>query len=211
MLITALSGAAIALAFSAPPGPVALETIRRGLRGGFGPALRVQLGSIIGDLTWCLAALVGLAPLVQVLWIRIALGVLGVAVLIYLGCLGIRDALKPPAATATSATVENKGAFRSGLWISMANPMAVGYWLGVGGTLVAAGVVGTSLSQTTAFVLGFVAAVFAWAFIMALAVRFGQQWMTPRLFRVVTFACGLTLIFFGLSLASQMLNNGLSG
>ena len=211
MLITALSGAAMALAFSAPPGPVALETIRRGLRGGFGPALRVQLGSIIGDLTWCLAALVGLAPLVQVTWIRMALGIIGVGVLIYLGGLGIRDALKPPAASAASTTPENKGAFRSGLWISMANPMAVGYWLGVGGALVAAGVVGTSLPQTTAFVLGFVAAVFVWAFIMAFAVRFGQQWMTPALFRVVTFACGLTLIFFGLSLASQMLVNGLSG
>ena len=211
MFLTALSGAAIALAFSAPPGPVTMETIRRGLRGGFGPALRVQLGSIIGDLTWCLAALVGLAPLVQVMWIRIALGVIGVGVLIYLGFLGIRDSLKPPTPTATAAALENKGAFRSGLWISMANPMAVGYWLGVGGTLVAAGVIGASLSQTTAFVLGFVAAVFVWSFVVAFAVRFGKQWMTPGLFRVVTFACGLTLIFFGLSLASQMLNNGWSG
>ncbi len=210
MFITALSGAAIALAISAPPGPVAMETIRRGLRGGFGPALRVQLGSIIGDLTWCLAALMGLAPLMQVAWIRIALGVIGVGVLLYLGGLGIHDALKPPAAS-TTAAFENKGAFRSGLWISMANPMAVGYWLGVGGTLVATGVIGASLPQTTAFVLGFVAAVFVWALVMALAVRFGQQWMTPALFRVVTLACGLTLIFFGLSLASQMLVNGLNG
>lgn len=211
MLITALSGAAIALAFSAPPGPVAMETIRRGLRGGFGPALRVQLGSIIGDLTWCLAALVGLAPLVQVMWVRHALGIIGVGVLMYLGLLGVRDALKPPAPTATTGALENKGAFRSGLWISMANPMAVGYWLGVGGTLVAAGVIGASLLHTTAFILGFVAAVFVWAFVMALVVGFGQQWMTPRLFRVVTLACGLTLIFFGLSLASQIVVNGLTG
>jgi chemosensory pili system protein ChpE len=210
MLTTLLSGAAIALAFSAPPGPVALETIRRGLRSGFGPALRVQLGSIIGDLTWCLAALAGLAPLVQVAWIRMALGVIGVGVLIYLGGLGIRDAVKPPAPS-TAAALEHKGAFRSGLWISMANPMAVGYWLGVGGTLVAAGVVGESLPQTTAFVAGFVTAVFLWAFVMALAVRFGRQWMTPALFRLVTFACGLTLIVFGLSLASELLVNGLNG
>ncbi len=49
MITTLLAGAAVAISFSAPPGPVTLETVRRGLRGGFGPALNVQLGSIIGD------------------------------------------------------------------------------------------------------------------------------------------------------------------
>ena len=39
MLTTVLTGAFIAISFSAPPGPVAMETIRRGVRGGFSPAL----------------------------------------------------------------------------------------------------------------------------------------------------------------------------
>ena len=58
MLATIMTGAAIAISFSAPPGPVAMETIRRGLRGGFGPALNVQLGSIIGDFLWFMIALI---------------------------------------------------------------------------------------------------------------------------------------------------------
>ena len=33
MFATVLTGAMIAISFSAPPGPVAMETIRRGLRG----------------------------------------------------------------------------------------------------------------------------------------------------------------------------------
>ena len=51
MLATAIAGAIMAISLSAPPGPVTMETVRRGLRGGFRPALFVQLGSVIGDLT----------------------------------------------------------------------------------------------------------------------------------------------------------------
>jgi chemosensory pili system protein ChpE len=232
LLTTALSGALIAISFSAPPGPVALETIRRGLRGGFGPALRVQLGSIIGDVMWCALALLGLAPLAQIGWVRAALSVAGVGVLIYLGALGVRDALKKPATNTTptpaplarhrgpqthekrSASMPRwgreregvgRGAFRSGMAISMANPMAVGYWLGVGGALVAAGVVGASAAQTASFITGFVGGTLAWAFVMAFGVRWSKQIMTPAIFRAVTFTCGAILIFFGLTLASQML------
>ena len=51
MLATTIAGAIMAISLSAPPGPVTMETVRRGLRGGFRPALFVQLGSVIGDLT----------------------------------------------------------------------------------------------------------------------------------------------------------------
>jgi len=205
MLTTVLAGVLIAISFSAPPGPVALETIRRGLRGGFGPALRVQLGSIIGDVTWCSLALLGLSPLAQIPWVRVVLSVAGVGVLLTLGALGIRDAFRVSTVQIAEASGPRRGAFRSGLAISMANPMAVGYWLSVGGALVAAGVVGTSAAQTASFVTGFIGGTVAWAFVMAFAVRWSKQIMTPAIFRAVTFTCGAVLIVFGFTLASQML------
>ena len=204
MLSTALTGALIALSFAAPPGPVAMETVRRGLRGGFQQALRVQFGSILGDLFWCLAALIGLAPIMQVNWIRGALGVAGVAVLLYLGVAGLRDAWKLPALE-LEKTLAPSGAFRSGLWISFANPMAVGYWLGIGGALTAAEVIGQSLPQTLEFVGGFVAAVLGWSFVMAGLVRWGRALITPTIYRWVSLACGLTLIGFGMMLGGQLL------
>lgn len=205
MLATLLSGALIAISFSAPPGPVAMETIRRGLRGGFGPALRVQLGSIIGDVMWCSLALLGLAPLAQIAWVRAVLAVAGVGLLLTLGALGIRDAFRAPIVPSTEASGPRRGAFRSGMAISMANPMAVGYWLSVGGALVAAGVVGATRAQTASFITGFVGGTFAWALVMAFTVRWSKQVVTPAIFRAVTFTCGAILIFFGLTLASQML------
>jgi threonine/homoserine/homoserine lactone efflux protein len=215
MLLTLLTGAVMALSFSAPPGPVTMETLRRGLRGGFGSALQVQLGSIVGDVTWCLLALLGLAPLVQVPLIRWALGAAGVGVLVYLGASGIRDALRSrPALGGTETGAEagadalagaaQAGAFRSGVAISMANPMAVGYWLSVGGALVATGVAGTTAGQTAAFVAGFIGGTLAWVLLMALAVRWGRYLMTPGAFRWVTLACGAALLMFGATLAAQL-------
>jgi len=204
MLTTILAGAVIAISFSAPPGPVTMETIRRGVRGGFRPALRVQLGSIIGDLMWCLAALIGLAPLVQVDVIRLTLGVVGVLLLVYLGAMGIRDALKPTVLTVSEGGETKQGSFRAGMAISMANPLAVGYWLSVGGALVASGAVGGDPGGTVAFIVGFILGTLLWAFVMSFAVRWGRQILNPVAFRAVTFACGATLLVFGFTLASQM-------
>jgi threonine/homoserine/homoserine lactone efflux protein len=202
MLATVLAGAMIAISFSAPPGPVTMETIRRGLRGGFSPALNVQLGSIIGDFMWFMLALIGLGQLAQIVVIRGLLAVAGVGLLLYLGCCGIRDAFK---AAKLDQGGTKHGAFRSGMAISIANPMAIGYWLSIGGTLVATGVAGQSVGQTASFVFGFVTGTFVWAFIMALAVRFGRQILHPNLFRVINFSCGAALMIFGITLAGQML------
>ncbi len=47
------------------------ETLRRGLTGGFRPALLVQLGSLIGDAVWALLGLTGLALLLGYEQVRI--------------------------------------------------------------------------------------------------------------------------------------------
>src|SRR3990172_8652979 len=172
MLITALAAALMAISISAPPGPVTMETIRRGVRGGFGPALRVQLGSIIGDSLWCGLALLGLAPLAQIAWVRGLLAVAGGGVLLTLGALGIRDAVNAGFGQGAVGEKDDSsgGAFRCGMAISIANPMAVGYWLSVGGALVASGVADTSFTQTASFIGGFVGGALVWAFLMAFAV-----------------------------------------
>ena len=227
MFVIVLGGAIMAISFSAPPGPVTVETIRRGLRGGFGPALSVQLGSIIGDAAWCAITLLGLASLLQIMWLRALISVAGVGVMIYLGSASIRDSfrmslaapveldhggefrkLKSKAPFSTSAfrdgTSKNSG-FRSGLAISIANPMAAGYWLSVGAALIASGAAGTSGAQTASFLAGFVGATLAWAFLMAAAVHWGKQILTQPNFRFVTFVCGAALVLFGVTLAFRML------
>lgn len=210
MLTIILAGAIIAISFAAPPGPVTMETIRHGLRGGFYPALKVQLGSIIGDMIWCLMALLGLASLVQVTWVRLILGVVGVLLLICLGVIGIRDAFREQKIAAAESASPLQNAFKSGMMISLANPTAIGYWISVGGALIATGVAGSTLIENTSFIAGFLGATFLWAFLMAFVVRWGRRLLTPIFFRFITFACGTALIIFGIMLASDMIQSFIS-
>jgi chemosensory pili system protein ChpE len=205
MLAIAAAGLIMAISMCAPPGPVAMETVRRGLRGGFRPALNVQLGSIIGDVTWCGLALVGLAPLVQIGWVRVLLAVGGVGVLLYLGAVGVRDAFAARQALgAEKSPHEHRGAFRSGLAISMANPTAIGYWLSVGGALIATGVAGNTPAQLAVFISGFILGTVAWAFLMAGAVRWGANILSPLAFRGLTLASSAALVIFGVLMALRM-------
>ncbi len=82
----------LGIVFCAPPGAITAEAVRRGFAHGFRPALFVELGSLIGDATWALIALVGLAFLVQSPWVRLPLALVGVALLLYLARGALLDA-----------------------------------------------------------------------------------------------------------------------
>ena len=94
----AISSFILGIVFCAPPGIITAETVRRGFARGFRPALLVQFGSLVGDSTWSLIALTGLAFLVQNNTARIILSVVGIGIMLKLAW----DALKA-ARTATEA------------------------------------------------------------------------------------------------------------
>jgi chemosensory pili system protein ChpE len=87
-----LMAAWVGIVFCAPPGAIAAEAIRRGVTRGFWPALLVEFGSLVGDATWATIALVGLAVLVQNPLLRLALALIGAALLFYLARSALQDA-----------------------------------------------------------------------------------------------------------------------
>ena len=60
-----LAAMLLGFVFNAAPGAVFSETLRRGLRDGYKPALLVQIGSLVGDATWAALGLTGLALLLE--------------------------------------------------------------------------------------------------------------------------------------------------
>lgn len=82
----------VGIVFCAPPGAITAEAIRRGVARGFGPALLVELGSLVGDATWAAIALVGLAVLVQNPILRLLLALTGGGLLLYLARGALQDA-----------------------------------------------------------------------------------------------------------------------
>lgn len=70
--------------FCAIPGALTAEALRRGVQGGFRPALMVQIGAIIGDTLWVFIALFGLAFLFEGVLMQLGLGILGGSFMLYL-------------------------------------------------------------------------------------------------------------------------------
>src|SRR5215216_3073099 len=92
-----ISSFILAIAFCAPPGVVTAETVRRGAARGFVPALFVQFGSLVGDTTWAIIALTGLAFLVQNSIAKIILSVIGIFMMLKLAWDAINDARREKA------------------------------------------------------------------------------------------------------------------
>lgn len=201
-LHTLIAGVLLGISFCMPVGPVTIETVRRGLRGGFGPALALQLGSIIGDTTFCVLAFLGLAPLVTHAAIRVPLWLLGAAVLAYLGIGALRDARRGVTLQVAEA-LTGKDSFRTGAVMSLTNPLAILWWVSIGGAMLASGITDTSPMGTASFVVSFVLGCTLYAFFMAALVGFGRQFVRPTLFRALTAVSGIALVLFGAQVGWQ--------
>lgn len=193
-----LSSMLVGIAFCAPPGAVTAEAIRRGVARGFGAALGIELGSLIGDAVWAIIALVGLAVLVQNDVARLLLGVVGVYFLLKLAGSALRDAWQGGMPHARDVDARND--FITGAALSIGNPWAVAFWLGVGASTVTNAVAQPETIHFVVFFVAFMAAATFYAFFMAALIAFGRRYISAGFFRVINLACGLFLGYFGVTL-----------
>ena len=197
-------GFMVAVAYVVSPGPVNVETLRRGLTGGFRVALAMQLGAIIGRVCWAALALAGVGLLMTQSVMHTLLGVVGAALLMYLGWSALcswRGLVEQacPCAGALRQTEPTPFAIRQSFWIGLglavANPLAPAFWLTVSGSI-------SQLSQADAatFLCGFVLGVLLSSLLVALLAGQWRTRLNARIIRLALSACGVVLITFGLSL-----------
>ncbi len=197
-------GLLMGVTFAVPPGVVSAETLRRGVARGFRDALGVQLGSLIGDATYALLALGGLAFIVQQPITEGVLGILGSGYLLYIAVNGLKQYwVRANGATAPVADSQ-ASAFRTGAMLSLTNPWAVGYWLALGSTLASAGVT-ASQSDAAVFFASFFAVCVAYAFAAALLAGFTRRVFSASSARLVSLACSVVIGALGLAFGARVL------
>ncbi|MBM61229.1 MAG: chemotaxis protein [Rhodospirillaceae bacterium] len=173
----------LGLVFSAAPGPIFAESIRRGLTGGFDEALRVQLGSLVGDATWAILGLAGVGILLQTDMLKIPIGLAGAGYLGWLAWDSWREAAtsgQPPAepledaqkseGAQESGTKVSGGAFRSGMVLSLSNPQNVAFWAALGSAFGSLGIDTPRTMDYSVFFAGFMVASVAWCYFCAAAI-----------------------------------------
>lgn len=196
----------LAIAFCAPPGVITAETVRRGAARGFIPALFVQFGSLIGDTTWAIIALTGLAFLVQNNVAKIILSLIGILLMLKLAWDAIQDARKGKELD-TSAPASARGDFATGAFLSLGNPMNIVFWTGLGTTVFASLSGKPQAADFAVFFAGFLSGAIAWCFVMAGLVAWGRKIVTANFFRWVNLACGIALGYFAIQLSWNLLQN----
>ena len=168
MLMLFASAFVLGLVFNAAPGAVFAETVRQGVRGGYRPALAVQLGSLVGDASWALLGLAGIGLVMQVDALRWPIGLAGAAYLFWLSWDSWQAArtehrLDAPAIAAAT----QKQALRRGMALSLTNPQNLAYWAAMGSALGAVGVAHPGASDYGVFFAGFMTSSLLWCFVCA--------------------------------------------
>jgi chemosensory pili system protein ChpE len=199
-----ISSFILAISFCAPPGIITAETVRRGSARGFIPALFVQFGSLVGDTTWAVIALTGLAFLIQNPVAKTVLSLIGIILMLKLAWDAFKDA-RDRKELSVSAPASARGDFASGAFLSLGNPLNIVFWTGLGTTVFASIAGGPQPIHFAVFFAGFLSGAVVWCFVMAGLVAWGRQWMTGGFFRWLNIGCSLVLAYFAIQLGLQTL------
>ncbi len=192
------TGFGLGLAYAAVPGPVNTESIRRGFAGGFWPALLIQVGAMVGDIVWAILGLAGVAVLSGSDAMSVLLGAAGAGFLLVLAHGTFRSALAGVDQRAMPSARPGRHVV-VGAMFSLANPIGIAFWAGVGGGLVVT-LDTPSQSELAVVLASFMVAVVFWAVLLAAGITVGRRYARPGLFRLIDVGTGIVLGWFGLRL-----------
>lgn len=193
----------VGLLFNAAPGAVFSESLRRGVRGGFGPAFAVQVGSLAGDAVWAVLGLAGVGALFAVPALRVPLTIAGCLLLGGLGLTALRDAAFPRTEPVTGDR-SRRGALMVGAAMSLGNPWNVVYWSGAAGAVSGALGRDTGVAGLAVFFTGFMTSSLVWCFVSAGLIALLRRTLPPLAVRLLEAACGASLIVFAALLAARL-------
>ena len=180
-------------------GPVSLYQIRTTLRNGLAVGLAFAAGVALVDLAYAVLGAAGVAPLLTIGPLETILGLLGAAVLVFLGARTLRGAFcvrlgdaAPPMSPAR--------AFGVAVSMTAANPLTIASWAAIFSAASAAGAA-SSLSSAVLLVVGVGLGSATWDVTLAIATALVGRYVGERFLRVVDLVAGIALLFFGAVLA----------
>ncbi|MBC7117779.1 LysE family transporter [Methanothermobacter tenebrarum] len=183
----------IGLSGAMAPGPLLTVTISDSLKKGSKAGPLLVLGHVIGEVLLILLILEGLGWLITSSLASAWVGLIGGAVMIFLGLNMIRD---------TSSGMESDGfkdfgLVSKGLVTSVSNPYFFIWWGTIGAALMLKGMELAKLTGLAAFLIGHWSSDFAWYGIVSFFSARGKPILKSS-YRFIISACGVFLIVVGL-------------
>ncbi len=176
-----VEGMFVGVALAAPIGPINVEIVRRGLRGGFLHGWLVGFGAVSADTIYCVLVVSGIAPLADSALLRIPLYLAGAVVLAILGLAGLRAALAGK--DVDSAEPEAKQSYVAGFLMAALNPLGIVYWLSIGAALVASAVAREGRGGAPILVGGVFFGILCWVTVLAGMAQAGRRFVSEPVLR----------------------------
>ena len=219
---TLFNGLILGWSVAWPPGPVNAEMIRRGVLsheqgGGFWAAWRIGLGACTGDFIWALAVTAGAGAMLNKPGVRLTLGLISFALLLFLTFTFSRAAwqaarVQPVGRNSVEPSNPDfkrkqplaRRTYLLGLAFALSSPWNIGFWLAVVGsqqTMATAHSFLHSLMLAGAVVLG----AFTWTIVLSTAVRSGARIFARPSWQIWTQALtAAVMLYFAAKLALQL-------
>jgi putative LysE/RhtB family amino acid efflux pump len=178
-------------------GPMSLFLIRSTLRSGWKVGLAIGAGIACIDGLYAAAGAGGATPLLNIHPVRLALGLLGAAVLVWLGARTLYSAVRVRFGNETSfETSTPRRAFLTALGGTASNPSTIVSWGAIFAAASTAGLV-HSTSAAVLLVAGVAIGSLTWVTILATGVALARRSMSARAVRVTDSVAGAGLVGFG--------------
>jgi putative LysE/RhtB family amino acid efflux pump len=176
-------------------GPVSLYQIRTTLRNGLAVGLAFAAGIALVDLAYAALGAAGVAPLLTIGPLETILGLLGAAVLVFLGVRTLRSAFRVRLGEA-APPMSSKRALGVALSMTAANPLTIASWAAIFSAASAAGAA-SSFSGAVLLVVGVGLGSATWDVTLATATALVGGYVGERFLRTVDLVAGIALLFFG--------------
>jgi L-lysine exporter family protein LysE/ArgO len=170
----------LGIALAAPIGPAGIAVIQSGLNCGFWNAFRTGIGITLADT-------------------KLGLWTLGAFILMYLGILSIKGALRGFDFEQTHRSI-NKNPMISGYLVNISNPLAVLFWVGIFGSSIE-----QSVSESKVIVLlvssTILVGILIWHSTMSLLSNWGKRYLNEKTLTFISVSAGVGLLAFGVKFA----------
>jgi putative LysE/RhtB family amino acid efflux pump len=188
-------------------GPLSLFAIRSTLRSGALVGLAIGAGVAVIDTLYAAAGAAGAAGLLEIEPLRMAFGLVGAGVLVFLGARTLWSAFRVRLGGEVPEEVASpRRAFATALAATASNPLTIASWAAV---FAAASTAGAAASggSAAALLLGVGLGSMTWMAILAAGVSVARRWIGDRLLKAVDGLAGAGLIGFGGLLAHRTLRD----
>jgi putative LysE/RhtB family amino acid efflux pump len=205
-----LAGIGIGLLVALQVGPIFLLCARTSARFGFAPGAAIGAGAATVDLAYAVLGALGASVVLQAAPLRLTLGLVGAAVLVYLGVRTLYDAFRVRIGGESDVEVVTaSAAYRTALVATASNPLTILTWAAVFSGAAVSDIAGDGW-KAAAFVAGTaLGSLLSHLIIAAVMSAIGAR-LNDTALRIIDVVSGLGLVAFGAVLATRTVTSSSS-